>query len=554
MEKIIDVLLRDETLRQDFHIEGKVTFEDRANPEGPTETSLEEAIGHLHVNDPLPQSRRQMTSRGKRGSRQRSGNLQGARPSRRRNRRADQFCVHVVEGERRIPAYAVEFKAPHKLTLAELIRGLHEMEPAQDVIDQVGDTFEFHATHLVAAVITQIFSYMVDSGVQYGYICTGEAFVFLQIPQDPTLVYYYLCVPNEDVQEDDEYRLHRTAVGQVLAFTLNALAADLPPQEWHDTAREKLTTWKVEYLDVLKEIPPSVRKEPPSSEYKPLSWKPIQRSPYNTRSRTRCQPSGRTPEGSSEEGSDNDSGLPSPSPTSAARGGARRSGRSGRSRGQPGHPHENPADSRDSAGRNTTRQYCTMKCIRGLVNRDRLDPECPNAREHGPKRHLLGLREFTRRLHAQLTRNREDGFEQLHICGRTGYLLKATLLSHGYTVVIKATTAQKEHNLQAESTTYSRLQPLQGYQIPVCVGHFKPRIAYWYHGELMSRMMILSWSGIRVQNLINQENSSFFHDERDKLVKTLRSYGVLHGDNEWRNILWNDSACCVVMIDFEEVS
>lgn len=64
-----------------------------------------------------------------------------------------------------MPAYAVEFKAPHKLTLPELIAGLHEMEPARDVIDKEGDTFEFYATHLVAAIITQIFSYMVDSGV-----------------------------------------------------------------------------------------------------------------------------------------------------------------------------------------------------------------------------------------------------------------------------------------------------------------------------------------------------------------------------------------------------
>jgi hypothetical protein len=37
-------------------------------------------------------------------------------------------------------------------------------------------------TRLIAAVVTQIFSYMMDSGVRYGYICTGEAFVFLHIP------------------------------------------------------------------------------------------------------------------------------------------------------------------------------------------------------------------------------------------------------------------------------------------------------------------------------------------------------------------------------------
>jgi hypothetical protein len=62
---------------------------------------------------------------------------------------------------------------------------------------------------------------MIDSGVRYGYICTGEAFVFLHIPKyDPTIVQYVLCVPNQDVQADDELRLHRTAIGQVLTFTL----------------------------------------------------------------------------------------------------------------------------------------------------------------------------------------------------------------------------------------------------------------------------------------------------------------------------------------------
>lgn len=61
---------------------------------------------------------------------------------------------------------------------------------------------------------------MIDSGIQYGYFCTGEAFVFLHIPEDPTVIQYFLCVPNQDVQADDEMRLHRIAVGQVLAFTL----------------------------------------------------------------------------------------------------------------------------------------------------------------------------------------------------------------------------------------------------------------------------------------------------------------------------------------------
>lgn len=51
-------------------------------------------------------------------------------------------------------------------------------------------------TLVVAVVVTQLFSYMVDIGVQYGYICTGKAFVFLHIPKDPTVV-KYLRIPNQ---------------------------------------------------------------------------------------------------------------------------------------------------------------------------------------------------------------------------------------------------------------------------------------------------------------------------------------------------------------------
>ncbi|OJZ80397.1 hypothetical protein ASPFODRAFT_53148, partial [Aspergillus luchuensis CBS 106.47] len=73
----------------------------------------------------------------------------------------------------------------------------------------------------------------------YGYICTGEAFVFLYIPGgNPTLFNNLLCMPYQDaqadVQADDEVRLHRTAIGQVLAFTLQALAVEPPTQKWHD--------------------------------------------------------------------------------------------------------------------------------------------------------------------------------------------------------------------------------------------------------------------------------------------------------------------------------
>ena len=58
--------------------------------------------------------------------------------------------------------------------------------------------------------------------------------VTLGTGEDPTVIQYFLCVPNQDLQADDKVRLPRTAVGQVLAFTLQALAVKAPSQEWHD--------------------------------------------------------------------------------------------------------------------------------------------------------------------------------------------------------------------------------------------------------------------------------------------------------------------------------
>ncbi|RAH74742.1 uncharacterized protein BO66DRAFT_433856 [Aspergillus aculeatinus CBS 121060] len=454
---------------------------------------------------------------------------------RKRNRRADQFCVHTVANERRRPIYAVQFKAPHKVTISELVAGLHEMDLARDVINQEGDTFEYHATRLVAAVVTQIFSYMIDSGVQDGYICTGEAFVFLHIPEDPTVVQYYLCVPNQDVQANDQCRLHRTAIGQVLAFTLGALAAKAPSQEWHDTEHEELTTWKVEYLDILREIPETSRREGPATFiYRPSHWK-FEPKTHNTRPRARLMkkiilrlPQQQRAAGRVEAGATNTQSF-----------------------GQRDKAEKSQVDNQ------TTRTYCTMACIRGIVNRNPLDEECPNFRSHrqypSSQRHSIGPADFTRRLHHQLAQNRHEGFEQLHVRGRTGFLMKATLLTHGYTVVIKATTTKKQYRLQAELENYSHLKSLQGYYIPVCIGMFNPSVAYWYHGQLMVQMMILSWSGMRLQYFINDQNSSFFERERNETLAVLQSHGIIHGDSEWRNMLWDDVGRHLFVIDLEDV-
>ncbi|KAJ5751255.1 hypothetical protein N7533_008283 [Penicillium manginii] len=554
VEKVINTLRDDEALCHEFGIQGRVTFYDRANP---SENLLENSLGQMSLQDTQTPQRPANTRHGRGRGRARGAAQRQKRDgtARRRNRRADQFCVHIVADERQIPVHAVEFKAPHKVTIPELVAGLHQMDLAGDVIDQEGDTFEFYATRLIAAVVTQIFSYMIDSGVRHGYICTGEAFVFLHIPKDdPTIVQYFLCIPNQDVQADDELRLHRTAIGQVLAFTLQALIADAPSQEWHDAAHNKLTTWEVEYLDVLRKIPETLRKDPRASNYRPSHWK-RDRKIHNTRSRTRCQPGVSTPKHSSTEGSGSEEESHSPTAAAASRS---RSSRDRGSKSQSSKGSEKTRAGRDNKQTSkkdghSTRPYCTIACIHGILNRGPLDKTCPNWKLHGGQRHTIGPQEFTRQLHRQLARDRYLGFEQLHVCGRTGYLIKATLLSRGYTVMIKATTMEKQHRLRVEADNYRYLRNMQGQNIPVCLGTFTPRVSYWYHGELMEQMMILSWSGRRLQHAINDENTIFFHQEREKALAVFRSHGVIHCDSEWRNMLWDDIGSRLIVIDLEDL-
>ncbi|KAJ5462250.1 hypothetical protein N7530_010455 [Penicillium desertorum] len=112
---------------------------------------------------------------------------------------------------------------------------------------------------------------------------------------------------------------------------------------------------------------------------------------------------------------------------------------------------------------------------------------------------------------------------------------------------------EKQHRLQAEANNYRHLRSLQGNQIPVCVGSFQLWVAYWYHGELIAQMMVLSWSGTRLQHIINDENSSSFDQERKKALTVLRSHGVVHNDSEWRNMLWDDLSGQLIVIDLEDM-
>ncbi|CAG1960520.1 unnamed protein product [Fusarium graminearum] len=147
------------------------------------------------------------------------------RKARGKGNRGDQFCIYRTSDDQNVPVVAIEYKAPHKLRRGEIVTGLvSEIQPDRDV----------KASSLGISI--------------------PETYVFLQIPDDPSCVYYSVCVPSLDVQDDDETRLHRTAVAQAFAFVLQAIRSPPPCQAWHDAA-EHLDTWAVDEDDDDGESP-----------------------------------------------------------------------------------------------------------------------------------------------------------------------------------------------------------------------------------------------------------------------------------------------------------
>jgi len=106
------------------------------------------------------------------------------------------------------------------------------MNPFKDVINQITiptepeERFVYNSERLVVAALTQTYSYIIESGLEYSYLTTAEAFVFLWIEEnEPHTLYYHLAEPNIEAEAQDEIDilLCRTAVSQTLTFCLLAL-------------------------------------------------------------------------------------------------------------------------------------------------------------------------------------------------------------------------------------------------------------------------------------------------------------------------------------------
>ncbi|EGE77253.1 hypothetical protein BDDG_00190 [Blastomyces dermatitidis ATCC 18188] len=549
---IIDRIYENDELKRAFGLRGSITFDSHLN------LGLSVRAADLNPGD------QQSSIESMVGTESSTGKRMGKKNKAKKKEttmvtggQADRFCIYRQDGDEHIPALAIEYKAPHKLTRNEIVRGLaQDIHPSKEVIGKDSDDPDFYSKRLVAAVITQLFSYMVAKGVRYGYVCTGEAFIFLHILDDPSSVMCSVCTPSQDVQEINDDSLHLTAVAQVLSFTLRALVSPPVLQEWYDAVTE-LGIWPVEYSDILEQTPPTARQKNVSPLYR--GRRPTKLSPFQMTLRPRCRPhTDIVPRSRSPSPSIS----PSPSPLSPSTRHGRTVNAQARSNpdqksGKKGQSNKdsdvNWIDHAAESPKIKSQPYCSQQCLLALRDNGPLDTSCPNYLAH--LKPQIQPAEFRALIQEQLSRDRgpDANCRPLYKKGSCGAAFKIRLSSHGYTLLAKGVERNNSHKLEHENEVYHRLHNIQGNYVPVCLGIvvLDPKYPYYYDEGVYTHMLLLSWAGKPILEIMKLDNSACVIEMTSQSLQAIHLAGVLHRDVEPRNILWNEDCNRPMLVDFE---
>lgn len=116
--------------------------------------------------------------------------------------------------------------------------------------------------------------------------------------------------------------------------------------------------------------------------------------------------------------------------------------------------------------------YCTQRCLRGLLREGLLDENCPNVESHRRRdqHHCLDPSTFHGLMRKQLSENLDDDCYALDIQGSRGALFKIRLTSHGYTIAAKCTIWVYVSDLLHEAAVYEQLEAIQGIHVSACLG------------------------------------------------------------------------------------
>ena len=478
----------------------------------------------------------------------------------------DQICTYTTADDVTKVAMTAEFKPPHKLTLDHLRQVLDPDGPEielQGLIDDAMTSPEDKVKTMVTAVLCQAFSYMVLSETQYGYITTAQAFIFLHIKVEESCkrAYFYLAEPRFDVKKhleefpEDQFPLHRTALCQLLAFSILALeSAQKDRDAWGDKVELGLKIWAPDTEAIYKQL---IETPPPrkshASPYKPRSYK-LDLKPLSRRQTRASAANCRLAlESGARDGKDppGDNGPPSRKtptrPQAAGRGGRKQ-------------PASSSTDGRGtSSSGNRKRAFCTQSCLQGLAYGGPLDGDCPNIADHCQEGdegngHRLDGETFRTLLSEQMQWNRIEVCSPLGMQGARGALFKMTLPSHGYTVVAKGTISAFVQDLRHEADVYRRLTSIQGVHIPIFLGNIDLQKPFRYDVAVrIVHMMLLAWSGERLSEskAFGSMDKSVCKLDLMRGINAMHAAGISHRDIRTPNLLWNEEMQRVMIIDFD---
>ncbi|KAI9783450.1 MAG: hypothetical protein M1816_001374 [Peltula sp. TS41687] len=484
-------------------------------------------------------------------------------PSTPLQRRAlDEICTLEVDGKTR-NLFAVEYKAADILTPYLLSQGLRDLELVSIInrikasTDTEGKTREL-AEEEVAKIVTQVYDYMIDKGVTYGYATGGQAFLFLFFdPADVHTLYYECVVPADAVGRDND--VSQTAIGLVASFARLAREGLAFDAKWSKETRKRLPTWMVDDATKMSQITPSPARPLKSSPtYKGKGKPTTDGSERLLRSKTArqrelaatCKPTqddAPQPRRQDTPSDDGDHGTLDPPPTTSHA--QSTFGTTGSRQGK-----VTASEGSSDGGQQQQRAYCTTQCLLSLVRGLPLDERCPNVEAHrqlGSGRHALdrdGLRQL---VEEQLFHDDDDaGFESLDRSGWAGALFRVTLLSHGYTFVGKGTVAPLVRVLRKEAHMYSRLDSIQGTAVPVYLGSVDLARIFWLTCSVpIEHVLLMSWGGEEAWQL--EQDGVMLARETRRTIKEVQQLGVYQCDVREPNLLWNEELGRVLLIDFE---
>ncbi|KAF4126629.1 hypothetical protein GMORB2_0365 [Geosmithia morbida] len=439
----------------------------------------------------------------------------------------------------------------------------------------------------IGMIMTQAYDYMVEYGLQYSYLATGPAFIFLFLdPDEPTTVYYRLEEPGVSANSNSRDGIKHSAVSLAVAFVLMSIKGQYMSQKWKRTMQETLPTWPTPFDDM--EIGPGSdasgeRRDDTNVLTETPDLHPESRD-GNSEScgdpqkfATRC----REDEGDDDKDPDQTFRPPSAKRASGSesrpdmtlvsrvtRSSAKKSASPAISSNDAGNDRsEAPSawtiDTFCSGVYQSPKQpYCTQACLLGLKTGGSVDPDCPNtplhtsatpASEDGNgsensdagndekrQRHPISVQEFRKKLMEQLARDMDrdcDNLERYGMYGAIGAIFKIALSRYGYCFVAKGVQNAHRKRLEKELAAYSVLESCQGRLVPVNLGVVV--LVHEYHtlyGAHISHMMLMSYCG---QSLWSRTRDTGEHDvhrrEMADAFQELRSFGLEHCDENRAN-------------------